>query len=84
MLKELPKKWCIKVGEFNREHPVILYLNKKYGRSHDGSETLYADLNDNSDCWPTNMWNIPEISFDDFKRLVLGETVNNEMIIEIW
>lgn len=25
-----------------------------------------------------------EISFDDFKRLVLGETINNEMIIEIW
>lgn len=78
-MKKLPEKWCIEVGEYNKNHPIIKYLNQKYNKSHDGSEKLYADLGNNSDCWPSNMWNIPQISFSDFERLVLKKKVNYEI-----
>lgn len=95
-MKELPNKWCIKIkassSTTGKKHDVIKYLNKTYNKTHDGTAYYYgvfnndsfyicsSDVHDKNNLKNKN--SIPEISFEDFQRLVLG--INVEKVYELW
>lgn len=85
-MEKLPEKWCIRLHEIdtfnhkiNRDHPVIKYLNEKYNNKHDGTNYYYADLGEDSTHSNRNNWGIPEITLDEFKRLVLKQQITYEI-----
>jgi len=83
------EKWYIKIGKRDANHPVIKYLNDKYGTRWDGSAKYYADLGNRSDCyshengyfWDAQL-NNKEISLDYFKAFILNKKSNK--IIQIY
>lgn len=95
-MKELPENWCVKIyascSNIGEKHEVIKYLNAKYKKSHDGTAYYYGVYNDDTFLVcskykddPTNIKNknnIPEISFEDFQRLVLN--INVQKGYELW
>jgi hypothetical protein len=95
MLKELPEKWACLYENTSEDRKLVTdYGNKFWGSweySFD-STTIYKNnkyLSFPHNGKPHTNEFIPqgytEITFEDFKRLVLQETpINNELEIEIW
>jgi hypothetical protein len=95
MLKELPKKWVV---ESRGQKELNNYFNENSGRNcYDFKYGYYHSYNksdqsimikgklDASFHGSSIREGFTEISFEDFKRLVLQETpINNELEIEIW
>lgn len=85
MINKLPEKWCIKR---TRETWDIItdYFNDTFGNTYldDNWDYPYVHYTGNSTNESSSYVynNYTEISFEDFKRLVLKE--NNELIYEIW
>lgn len=80
MLKELPKNWCVNPKNEEEDQILIKFRGGGHTKHYSQSILSYKKI------WYgiSEISSYIEISFDDFKRLVLGETINNEMIIEIW
>ena len=95
-MNELPEKWCIKIHaastNIGEKHEVIKYLNNKYNKRHDGTAYYYGVFKNDTFIISSkykddldnikNKNNIPEISFEDFQRLILG--INIEKGYELW
>lgn len=80
MLKELPKNWCVNPKNEEEDQILIKFRNGGHTSHYSKSILSYKKIWFNI----SEISSYTEISFADFKRLVLGETINNEMIIEIW
>ena len=73
----LPEKWCIKRTPENW-NIIVDYLNKTYNRTytyHNPSFPWVSNHNTMNDSKQVKHSNLPEITFEQFKKYVLNEKV---------
>ena len=78
-MKQLPKEWCIKVTQENLE---ALNKYRNAGGHLSGTDGWVGDYNDGwKGTWSKDKPDYTEITFDDFKRLVLKQEPMNKKLI---
>ena len=65
--------WCIKLDDENRD-VVIKYLNEKYGKKLDGTSEYYGEYTDDWYDWRCKPKHCTELTFEEFKTKILGES----------
>lgn len=91
-MKELPNKWCFTTTEESHEVFLNWYFNKKFGGRRScidtsvGNHYCFDVINDKSQGWMyyalERKKGYTEISFEDFRRLVLKENIDK--VYELW